>query len=126
MFVINFAHPLTTPQQARLVELIGTHIERILDVRTQFDPQSSFTEQAIALLDQVTLSPEQWQTLPLLINPPSLAPIACVLLAELHGRTGYFPSIIRLRPVSGSTPPAFEVAEVINLQTVREKARGRR
>lgn len=126
MLVINFAHPLTAPQQARLVELIGTPIERIFDVRTQFDPQSSFTDQAVALLDQVALSPEQWQTLPLLINPPSLAPIACVILAELHGRTGYFPSIVRLRPVSGSTPPAFEIAEVINLQGVREKARGRR
>ncbi len=36
---------------------------------------------------------------------------------------GYFPSIIRLRPVSGSVPPQFEVAEILNLHSVREKAR---
>ena len=29
---------------------------------------------------------------------------------------GYFPAIIRVRPVAGSTPPTYEVAEIINLQ----------
>jgi hypothetical protein len=46
-----------------------------------------------------------------------------VLLAELHGRMGYFPAIVRLRPMPESVPPRFEVAEVINLQAVREHAR---
>jgi hypothetical protein len=49
-----------------------------------------------------------------------------VLLAELHGRCGYFPAAVRLRPVPDSVPPRFEVAEIVNLQAVREKARGRR
>jgi len=31
-----------------------------------------------------------------------------------------------LKPVPGSTPPRFEVAEVINLQAVRDEARTRR
>jgi len=48
------------------------------------------------------------------------------LLAEVHGRTGYFPTIIRLRPVAGVTPPQFEVAELLNLQAVRDAARVRR
>jgi hypothetical protein len=52
--------------------------------------------------------------------------IAVTLLAELHGRMGYFPAMLRLRPVTGSTPPRFEVAEIINLQTVRDRARSRR
>jgi len=49
-----------------------------------------------------------------------------VLLAELHGRMGYFPPIVRLRPVPNALPPRFEVAEIINLQAVREAARTRR
>jgi len=48
---------------------------------------------------------------------------AVTLLAYLHGLMGYFPAVIRLRPVEGSTPPQYEVAEVINLQAVREEAR---
>jgi len=54
------------------------------------------------------------------------APAAFVLLAELHGRIGHFPSLIRLRPLPGSTPTTYEVAELINLQAIREEARGRR
>ncbi len=47
-------------------------------------------------------------------------------MAELHGRTGHFPASIRIRPVSEVTPPRYEVAEVINLQQVRENAREQR
>jgi hypothetical protein len=57
---------------------------------------------------------------------PSLSIIAATLLAELHGRMGYFPTVVRMRPVAGSTPPRFEVAEIVNLQDVRDEARGKR
>ncbi len=49
-----------------------------------------------------------------------------LLLAELHGRMGYFPSILRLRPVRDSLPPAFEIAEILNLQALRDRARQRK
>jgi hypothetical protein len=39
---------------------------------------------------------------------------------------GYFPTVIRMRPVAGSTPLRFEVAEIVNLQVVRDAARDRR
>jgi hypothetical protein len=39
---------------------------------------------------------------------------------------GYFPPVLRLRPVAGSVPPQFEVAEILNLQAVRDRARGSR
>jgi hypothetical protein len=34
--------------------------------------------------------------------------------------------MVRLRPVTDSLPPRFEVAEVVNLQALREGARKRR
>jgi len=71
------------------------------------------------------LSSEEWQTLPLVVNPPGYAPVAMALLAELHGRMEHFPTIIRLRPTSGPVT-IYEVAEVLNLQTIRETARKRR
>ena len=49
------------------------------------------------------------------------APAAFVLLAELHGRIGRFPSLIRLRPKVGPLP-AYEVAALLNLQSIRETA----
>jgi len=78
------------------------------------------------LVDRVGLGPEGWQTTPLLINPPGYAPAAVVLLAELHGRMGHFPAVLRLRPVEGSVPTRYEVAEIVNLQEVRDRARTRR
>lgn len=53
---------------------------------------------------------------------PSLTEIAGVVLAELHGRMGYFPTVIRRRRVS-QAPPEYELAEVIDLQAVREQSR---
>ena len=126
MLLLNFSHPLTDAQLARIRELAGRDPERLIAVPTQFDHARPFAEQVRELLATVPLTPEQWQTTPLLVNPPSLAPITAVLLAELHGRCGYFPTIVRLRPIAGSVPPQFEVAELINLQALRDTARTQR
>lgn len=126
MLLLNFGHPLTDAQLARIRELAGREIERVLAVPTHFDHARPFDEQVRELLATVPLIPEQWQTTALLINPPSLAPITAVLLAEIHGRSGFFPPIVRLRPMTGSVPPQFEVAEIINLQAIRDAGRSRR
>ena len=126
MILLNFSHPITPAQKARIEELTGQPIERIIDVPTQFDPSRPFTDQAAELVNTVGLLPLEWQALPLLINLPSLSIIAALVLAELHGRMGYFPSILQLRLVAGSTPPQFEVAEIMNLQSARDGARARR
>jgi hypothetical protein len=126
MILLNFSHPLTSAQLATIEQLTEQSIERVLDIKTQFDHNQPFAEQARAVVDGIGLSPEQWQTLSLLVNLPSLSAIAALVLAEVHGRCGYFPAAIRLKPVPQTTPPQFEVAEIINLQAVREVARGQR
>jgi len=98
----------------------------VIEINAQIDPQQPIAPQVVEMANRAGLTPAEWQTLPLLINPPSLNISAAVLLAELHGRCGYFPAAVRLRPVPDSVPPRFEVAEIVNLQAVREKARGRR
>jgi len=39
---------------------------------------------------------------------------------------GYFPPVLRLRPVKDALPPRFEPAEILNLQALRDQARSRR
>ncbi len=126
MILINFAHPITELQRTQIETLTGKQIERIIDVPVQLDNMQPFEPQVLSLLDRVGLSSQEWQTLPILINLPSLNVIAAILLAELHGRTGHFPAVVRLRPMPDSTPPQFEVAEIINLQAIRDSARARR
>lgn len=126
MLLINFTHPLTPEQQAAVAELAGRPVEAVVDVAVAFDHARPFAEQAADLLDGVGLSAAAWQTEPIVVNPPAYAPIAAVVIAELHGRMGYFPAILRLRPVAGAATPVYEPAEIINLQAVRDAARARR
>lgn len=123
MLLLNFSRPLTRAHLDQIEARTGQKVGRVIDVKTHFDHQRPFAQQVKDLVDQLGLSPEQWQTAPLLINPPSLHVIAVTLLAELHGRMGYFPTILRLKPIPNSTPPQFQVAEVINLQAVQDAAR---
>lgn len=126
MTLLNFAHPIT-PEQAQAIEaLLGQPVERVIACPAQFDPAEPFAEQARALVDSIGLSSEEWQTTPLLVNLPSLSVIAGLVLAEIHGRAGYFPAVLRLRPVAGAVPPRYEVAEILNLQAVRDAARSSR
>ena len=122
MILLNFSHPLTSAQLAQIEALTGATVERVIAAPAQFDTQQPFAPQVEALLAQIPLTGEEWQTAPLLIVPPALNFITAVLLAELHGRMGYFPAIVRIRPVEGSLPPRFEVAEIINLQAIRDAA----
>jgi hypothetical protein len=126
MVLINFAHPITTAQKEAIEALAGKEIERVIDVKTQFDAGQSFGPQSEALFAAVGLTAEEWQTALLLLNLPAFNVIAALLLAEIHGRCGYFPAVLRLRPVTGSTPPLFEVAEILNLQAARDAARTKR
>jgi hypothetical protein len=58
--------------------------------------------------------------------PAGYAPAWTVLLAELHGRLGYFPDIVRLRPAPAPAEEKFEVAEIVPTQAVRNQARAKR
>lgn len=126
MILLNFAHPLTKQQLEQIESLTGESVERLIEINSQIDPQEPLIPQVMTLADRCGLSPVEWQTLPILVNPPSLNFSAVILIAELHGRMGYFPPCIRLRPVKDALPPRFEVAEILNLQAVREAARGAR
>jgi len=126
MLLLNFSHPLTPDQLTEVARLAGQPIARVIDIPSQLDLQQPLAPQVVALADAAGLSPQQWQTEPLLVNLPSLNYSAAALLAELHGRMGYFPPVLRLRPVKDALPPRFEPAEILNLQALRDQARGRR
>ena len=125
MLILNFTHPLTPNQRAQIEALAHTSIEEVRTIPVQINQAEPLEPQITVIVDDVGLSSEEWQTRSLLITPPGYAPAAFVLLAELHGRIGHFPSLIRLRPKPGPLT-SYEVAELLNLQSIREAARKRR
>ena len=123
MILINFAHPLSSEHLNQIEGLTTQKVERTIETPADINPQEKIHPQVVELIEQAGLSPSEWQTYPVLINPPSLNFIAITLLAELHGRCGYFPAHLRMRPVGESVPIEYEIAEILNLQAIRENAR---
>jgi hypothetical protein len=127
VILLNFSHPLTPAQLDAIARLADAPADiSVIAIPVQADNAAAFAPQATALADAAGLTPTQWQTEPILVNLPAYHYLAAALLAELHGRMGYFPPVLRLRPVKDALPPRFEVAEMINLQALRVDARRRR
>ena len=126
MIVVNFSHPLNEEQQRRIEALTGQTIDAVYDIPCQLDQGKAFAPQIASLLDAVPAKAEDWQTNSVLVNLPGLHNAAALVVAELHGRMGHFPACVRIRPVAGSVPTKFEVAEILNLEAVRQEARTRR
>ena len=123
MIVLNFSHPLTDEQRTQLESITEQSLEIPIRRQASFDNDRDFGPQIAELADSCELDGDAWQTEPILIVPPALNAIAVLLLAELHGRMGYFPPCVRLRRVEDSVPTQYEVAEVLDLQRQREAAR---
>jgi len=132
MILFNFAHPITTAQTQALEQLTNETVERVISSQVQFDNNSEFAQQTHELMQSLKettkewLTTEVWQNASIVVNLPSFNTIAALILAEFHGRMGYFPRVVRMRPLPNSTPPQFEVAEVLSLQAVRDEARKER
>ncbi len=126
MIIVNFSHPLSEQQLKQVEDLAGQPVTKVIEIHSQIDPQKPLEDQVLRMVDQAPLSPAEWQNEPIIINPPSLNFTAVLMVADLHGRMGFFPAFLRLRPVEGAIPPRFEAAEILNLQSIRDKARLRR
>jgi len=125
MILLNFSHPLTPDHLAAVAALTGGDDITVRDIPVHFDLEQPFVPQVVALADACDLSAIEWQTTTILLNLPSLNTIAAALLAELHGRMGYFAPVVQLRPVEGVVR-RYDVGEVLDLQGLRDRARARR
>lgn len=126
MIVVNFSHPLTPDQLAAIERLAQQPVTDLIEQMAEFDLDQSIAEQVVSLVDGLGLSPQKWQQETPLIVLPSLNFGAAAVLAELHGRCGDFPPIVRTRPLPDSVLMRYEVAEIINLKAMRAAARKRR
>lgn len=123
MQVLNFSHPMLSEQLAALADIMeGVTIGRVVDVKVQLNQDQPFGPQIAALVEGIGWTPTQWQHNQFVVSLPGLSAAGACILAEIHGRCGYFPAVIRTKPVGGP-PPKFEPAEVINLAAVRDIAR---
>lgn len=124
--LINFAYPLTDRQREQIEACLGAPLNMVVDVPVFFKTDEPFAIQMGCLLGELPLSSQDWQSRALLVNLPSQPVIAALLLAEIHGRAGHFPTVLRLRLVEDNLSPIYELAEIVNLEAVRSSARKKR
>lgn len=125
MLLINFSHPLDPDAVAACESSLGQPLSRApIEVQHLFDVESSFVEQAKSLVETVGLSPQEWQRASLIVNLPPLSLIAALVLAEIHGRRGEFPRVLRMK--RNAQTEVWEFAELVSLQNLRDEARQRR
>lgn len=122
MKILNFTHPLSQEALEEIRYSIGEDLE-VQPIAVDLDLQSPLVPQVEAILAQCELSSDQWQTESILINPPGMANCATILVAAIHGRMGHFPAILRMVQRDDRK---FHLAEIIDLQDVRNEARTRR
>lgn len=126
VILVNFSHPLSDEQKEHIRLLLNARIEEVIHVPVHFDHDACFADQAVAWVDRVGLTSHHWQTKDIVVNLPGYSPGAAVILAEIHGRMGHFPTILRIKPSHSEAVTTYEPAEAINLQSLRDAARERR
>lgn len=124
--VVNFYHLLKPDQIKDMQRMQQWPSIEVIDARLGTVPEKkNFTRYLLNHIESIDLTAEEWQTACLAVIPAGYAPAWSIILAELHGRLGYFPDIVRFRP-SESGPENYEVAEIVALREIRNKARGKR
>jgi hypothetical protein len=123
--IVNLGRPVTKEQQEQISRLLNVQISEVVEpdeVPPRFNDEQPYEFQIARLVSNLGLTSEEWQTLRIVVNLPGFAPAAAALVADLHGRMGHFPHLIRLRP-SPDDRTAYQIAEIMELQRIRDTAR---
>jgi len=124
--IVNFAHPFSQSEE-ELERILGCRIREVIKIPpAQFDLEHELEAQVDEVIERAGLSSDEWQTIPIMVNIPTYHFAAAIFIANLHGRMGHFPSILYILPVKKAGAPSYIAKSVINLQAVRDKARGGR
>jgi hypothetical protein len=126
--ILNFSgHPVTAGQQQAIEKLMHWSASGLVDVRLGNVPEdNNFVPFITKAIESAGLLPEDWQTTTFVTVPAGYPAAWSVILAELHGRLGYFPDVVRLRPTRSGASEKYEVAEIISLRQLRHESRGKR
>ena len=129
MILLNYSHPITDEQRQQISHALNADANDelgIVDIPCHLNLDEPLAPQIVALVDACDFTSADWQGLRLVVNLPALSIVAAMLVAELHGRCGYYPPAVRLKRQSDVLPPVYILAEVIDLDDQRQDARERR
>lgn len=120
--VLNFSHPFTDTQGDEIARLVGDEwgIQPIGDLSRQYryNTAEELAEQVREQVAAAGISPWAWQNCKIVVNLPAHSGGAMIALVEMHGRMGYFPTVLRVERAEDG----FHFTEAIDLEKLRLRA----
>lgn len=125
--LLNFTRTFQDQQIKQLEDELDCFIEHVWpNTKANFDLNTPLEPQIKNMVDGLGFTPEEWEEAGhFVVSLPGLPEPAAVLIAELHGRMGYFPTIVRRHKDDRDDSGVYVLAEIINLSNIRDKARNR-
>ncbi len=126
--ILNFSgHPVLSGQITTISKILDWPLSQVIDVQVgTIAEDKKFVDNILKVIEKIDLSAEQWQTANIVVISAGYSAIWSVLLAGIHGRIGYFPDVVHLRPGTIGSKEKFEVAEILNLREIRHSSRDKR
>lgn len=118
--LFNFGHPITGEHVEQLARLLETSVNRIevVDIPVQIDmtlPTEEEIDRIIRAASPAMHAATTGNNGKVIINLPGLS-IVAAFIAVVFVKYFNNPHVLVLRRVDGTTPPRFEVKEVIPLR----------
>jgi hypothetical protein len=137
--ILNFGHPLSSRVLSHLAtedpatgEMVPARELRVaLNLNLDGEPTPQQVTRAVdhAFEELRGIGVVVNGTAPIVVVLPGITEGAALVLAELHGRAGSFPRVLALRRTGDGTYGLFADSAdlgIIDLERVRQEARGRR
>lgn len=121
--VLNFSHPITEVQKGEIAGLLGVtpfdvKVREGLSKQYRYVTTLNLVEQVRDQVADARLAPSNWQEKLIIVNLPAHSGGAMIALAEMHGRMGYFPTVLRIERAEDG----FHFTEAIDLEQLRLRA----
>jgi hypothetical protein len=117
MLLLNFGSKIG---QIEIEQINALSHDKITEwVYLPVDPynQAPFQQQLSGLYKKAKLTNEDFMKQTLVLNLPASALNAAIILADIHGRTGKFPLVIRLRPAMFGIRVRSDVVDLLDLNS---------
>lgn len=120
MIILNLAEPLSAEDASAIAALAGRRLRGVQSFQPKFSDDLPLAPQVRNFVDLMGYSPKDWQTMSMVICLPQDPVAAALFVAEVAGRRGRTPTIVRFR--TDANTGKREPSELISLHEVRKEA----
>jgi len=119
MVLLNFAHSLTEEDVSGIAALAGRTPKSVVHIAPEFVGSLPLVPQVRRVVDEVGFSQKEWQNTSLLVCLPLDPAAAAIFVAEIAGRHGRTPTIVRF--VQDAQKGRLVPFELVSLHQVRKE-----